>query len=120
MALLDTFVPDNLVAGSTQLVTDTVIVASSAALVRGAVLGKITSGGKLILSATGAGDGSEVANAILAEDCDASGGDVSGVVVYVKGEFNENELTFGTGHDATTVKPQLRDLGIFTKSAVAR
>lgn len=120
MALLDTFVPDNLVAGCTQLVADTVTIASSASLKRGAVLGVITTGGKYILSATGAGDGSQTATAILAQDCDASGGDVTGVAVYIKGEFNENALSFGTGHDASTVKPQLRALGIYTKASVAR
>ena len=114
----ETFNPDNLIAGTTQLVTDSVTIASSAALVRGAVLGVITSGGKYILSATAAGDGSETAYAVLAEDADASGGDVTGVAVYIKGEFNENALSFGVGHDAASVKPQLRAVGIFTKSAV--
>lgn len=116
--LAGTYTPDNLIAGETQLVTDAVTVASSAALTRGAVLGKITTGGKFILSALAAADGSQTPYVILAEDCDASGGDVTNVAVYVKGEFNENALNFGTGHDATTVKAPLRDVGIHTKTSV--
>lgn len=116
--LVDTYTPDNLIAGETSLVTEAVTVASSAALTRGAVLGKITTGGKFILSASAAADGSQTPYAILAEDCDASGGDVTSVAVYVKGEFNQNALSFGTGHDASTVKAPLRDAGIYIKTSV--
>lgn len=116
--LVDTYVPDNLIAGETSLVTDAVTVALSAALKRGAVLGQITTGGKYILSASAAIDGSQTPYAILAEDCDASAGDVTSVAVYIKGEFNANVLSFGTGHTAATTKAALRDVGILIKSAV--
>jgi len=118
------YTPDNLIAGTTQTVTDVVTIAQGAALKRGAVLGKITDGGKYVLSATlqsdgttAVSDGSEIPYAILAQDCDASGGDVTNVAVYVKGEFNENVLSFGNGHDASSVKAPLRDAGIYIKSA---
>jgi Bacteriophage lambda head decoration protein D len=116
--LVDTYTPDNLIAGETSLVSDAVTVASSAALTRGAVLGKITASGKLILSASAAVDGSQTPYAVLAEDCDASSGDVTNVAVYIKGELNENALSFGAGHDATTVKAPLRDIGIYIKTSV--
>ncbi|WP_297525135.1 head decoration protein [Sulfurovum sp.] len=109
---------DNLVAGTTQLVTDSVTIASGAALTRGAVLGKVTADGKYKLSASAASDGSETAYAVLAEDVDASSTDVAGAAVYIKGEFNENALNFGAGHTADSVKPQLRTVGIFVKTAV--
>jgi len=116
--LAGTHTPDSLIAGTTQTVADSVTILTGQTLTRGAVLGKITVGGKFTLSASGAADGSQTPYAILAEDCDASGGDVTNVAVYIKGEFNENVLSFGTGHDATTVKAPLRDVGIFTKLAV--
>jgi hypothetical protein len=116
--MAETYTPDNLVAGGTQLVAKSVTVASSAALNRGAVLGKITASGKFILSASAASDGSETPDVILAEDCDASGGDVEHVAVYVKGEFNENALSFGTGHDADSVRDTLRGKSIFLKTSV--
>jgi len=116
--MAETYTPDNLIAGTTQLITESVTVASSAALTRGAVLGVVTASGKLLLSVSTAIDGSQTPYAVLAEDCDASGGDVTNVAVYVKGEFNENALSFGVGHDATTVKSTLRDGGIYIKSAL--
>ena len=113
----ETFVPDNLIAGSTQIVTGSVTIAIGEVVTRGAVLGVVTADGKYKLSASAAVDGSEVAYAGLAEDVDATAGDAT-AVVYVKGEFNENSLSFGTGHDATTVKPELRTVGIYIKTAV--
>lgn len=114
----ETFTPDNLIAGTTQIVTDAVTIISGQTISRGDVLGKITTSGKYNLSLTAAGDGSQTAYAIAAEDVDASGGDVADAAVYIKGEFNENSLTLGTGHTAATVKTQLRELGINIKSAV--
>ena len=116
--LAGTYIPDNLVAGETALVTEAVTVASSAALARGAVLGKVTASGKFILSATAAVDGSQTPDVVLAEDCDASAGDVTNVAVYVKGEFNEKALTLGTGHTVASVKTPLRDGGIYIKTSV--
>lgn len=113
-----TYTPDNLIAGQTSLVTDSVTVAASDSLVRGSVLGKITADGKFILSASAAADGSQTPSVVLAEDCDASVADVTNVAVYVKGEFNEKALTLGTGHTTATIKEPLRDVGIYTKSSV--
>lgn len=115
---METFKPDNLIAGTTQVVSDIVTIGQSASLKRGAVLGKITTGGKYILSASAASDGSQTPYAILAEDVDATSADVTNVAVYIKGEFNENALSFGTGHTASSVKASLRDAGIYVKSAV--
>jgi hypothetical protein len=114
----ETFTPDNLFAGTTQSVADSVTIASGQTIVRGTVLGKVTADGKFITSLSGAVDGSETAYVIAAEDIDASGGDVLNAAVYIKGEFNENALTLGTGHTTATVKAQLREVGIYIKTAV--
>lgn len=117
--MAETYTPDNLIAGETRTVCDIVTIASGGtALKRGAVLGKITTGGKYMLSASAAADGSETANVILAEDCDPSAADVTNVAVYVKGEFNANALSFGTGHTAASVKAPLRDAGIYIKTSI--
>jgi len=116
-AVSDAFVPDQLIAGPLQLVTDTVTLISGQTLTRGAVLGKITASGKYTLSLAAATDGSEVPSVILADDVDASGGDkLAGV--YLAGEFNAGAMTFGTGHTAASTKDALRDAGIHLKSAV--
>ena len=52
---------------------------------------------------------------ILAEDVDASGGDITSVV-YTAGEFNENALDFGSS-DLATAADDLRAKGIFIRMA---
>jgi hypothetical protein len=115
----DAFSYDDLIAGyEPDLVTDTATLLSGQNLKRGTLLGKITSGGKLKISAVGAGDGSENPYAILAEDTDASSGDQDNTLIYIGGAFNINKMTFGTDHTAASVKDALRDLGIVLKDAV--
>lgn len=112
--------PDNLLAGDFDRETRTVtIVSGTAALTRGAVLGRVTASGKYNLSLAAAGDGSEVPEAILAEDADASAADVE-APVYLTGTFNEDAITIGTGHTADSIRQGLRDKGIFLKTVVPR
>jgi len=118
--MAETFVPNNLVAGDTQLVSDSVTIVLGNDIKRGAVLGKIAVSGKFTLSKVGTGDGSEKPYAVAAEDVDASTADVTGVPVFIKGEFNARALTIGTGHTADTVKDGLRAVGIYVKDTVAR
>ncbi len=113
----ETFVPDNLIAGDSALRTKSITILSGQVLTRGALLGKITASGKLILSLNAAADGSEAAYAILAEDVDAGAGDVTGVPVYTKGDFNSNAMTFGTGQTEANTYDDLREVGIFIKPA---
>ena len=114
----DAWATDRLVAGLTQLVSETLPLALGQALPRGAVLGRITASGKLTLSAAAATDGSQVPYGILADDADATLTDVL-CGAYVKGEFNQNALTFGAGHTPQTLHDALRDGGIFLKTPVA-
>ena len=104
---------DNLIANSEiQPIGEVATITGGAALARGTVLGKITSGGKLQTSLTAAMDGSQNVYAVLAQDADASAADVQ-AVVYIFGHFNSAYMTFGTGWTAATAKPALRDLGIY-------
>ena len=112
-----TFTPDDLVTGEFPYVTEQVTIISGQNLVRGALLGKITASGKFNLSLSAASDGSEVPDMILAEDCDASGGDKV-TLAYKSGAFNTNRVTFGTAHTAASVAAGLRDKGIYLKAGI--
>ncbi|MCP5136588.1 MAG: head decoration protein [Gammaproteobacteria bacterium] len=111
----DTLSYSNLIAGDKDLVTAKVTIAAGAALTAGAVLGKITASGKYALSASAAGDGSETPDAILANDVDAAAADAE-AVVYLEAEVNVDALSFGTGHDATSVRDALRQRGIYLRT----
>lgn len=72
------FVPDQLIAGTLQLVTDTGTI-TGGVYKRGTVLGMITASGKYTVSVKTATDGSETPAAILVDDVDVSThGDQSG------------------------------------------
>ncbi len=115
----DTFIPDQLVAGQLQLVTDTVtILAGEAAIYkRGTVLGVVTASGKYTLSVNTAADGSQFPAAILVDDVDASATDVT-AGVYLMGEFNQNRITFDPSWTLASVKSALRPYGIFLRDSL--
>jgi hypothetical protein len=117
--LSETYTPDRLVVGLTQLVTkpDGILIAGQN-LARGTLVGMITTSGKFTLSLLAASDGSQVPYGILADSYDATAGDTV-CAVYVKGEFNQNAVTFGAGQTATNTYAVLRDGGIFLKSVVS-
>lgn len=114
----ESYTPDRLHAGDFPIRTLDVTIASGQNLTRGALLGKITASGKYVLSLAGAADGSQTPVAILAEDLDASAADAQGIV-YVSGDFNENAITYGTGHTADSVRAGLRDLNIYLHKPVS-
>ena len=107
--------PCNLLAGEYPRIERIITIASGSNLAKGAVLGRITSSGKFVLSASGESDGSETPDAILAEDVDASAEDKQ-AVVYFSGEFNENALELGTGHTLESIRAGLRSKSIFLRS----
>lgn len=114
-----TYTPDQLVAGNAHLlVARTVTVLDGQTLARGAVLGKITAGGKYILSLAAATDGSETPDLILAEDCAASGADKP-ALAYSRGDFLAQALTLGTGHTVASITEGLRAKGIALLPAVS-
>jgi len=103
--------PDRLIAHEGTVVARKVTLISGQNLVRGAVLGKITASSKYNLSLSAAGDGSQTPDLILAEDCNASGGDKE-AIAYEAGVFNVNALTIGTAHTAASIQEGLRAKGI--------
>lgn len=115
---VETYAPNKLVAGLTQLVTENMVLAAGAALPRGAVVGRITVTGKATLATAAATDGSQVPYGILADYYDATLADVGNAAVHVKGEFNENAITLGAGMTLAAVHDALRDGGIFLKPVV--
>lgn len=107
------YAPKEIVAGDFPLVTEPGLLAAGQNLKRGAVLGRISASGKVVLSLDAANDGSEVPYGILADDeADATAGDL-GVTVYLSGQFHAPNLTFGAGHLALSARDTLRTLGIY-------
>ena len=114
-----TYVPDALIAGNAHLLAGRkVTIVSGQNLVRGTVLGKITTGGKYNKSLSAASDGSQTPDLILAEDCDASAGDAQ-ALAYLRGDFNAGALTLGASHTVASITEGLRVKGIVILPSVA-
>lgn len=89
-------------------------------LYAGSVLGRITATGKLVLSTSAAGDGSQVPMAVLNQN--VSTYDIDGTTaldtpmsVIVHGMLNSDALVFGTGQTIANCVEYLRDAGIHTR-----
>ena len=114
-----TYVPDGLIAGNAHLLAARkVTIVSGQNIVRGTVLGKITTGGKYNKSLSAASDGSQTPDLILAEDCDASAGDKE-ALAYSRGDFNASALTLGASHTVASITEGLRVKGIVILPSVA-
>ncbi|ECY3258276.1 head decoration protein [Salmonella enterica subsp. enterica serovar Alachua] len=113
----DTFIPDQLVSGPLQLVTDTVTVTGAALYSRGTVLGQVTATGAYTLSVATAQDGSETPTAILADQADATASDVS-AGVYLMGEFNGTRMIYDKSWTLDKLKVALRPSSIFVRDVV--
>ena len=113
------YAPDGLLAGNAHLlVARKVTVLAGQVLPRGAVLGAITASGKYVLSASGASDGSEIRDLILAEAVDATGGDTA-ALAYERGDFSAQAITLGAGHTVASIREGLRAKGITLLTAIA-
>ena len=112
----ESFTPGDLLL-SGPVVTSEVTIKSGADVAKGTVLGRITTGGKLQISLSGASDGSEDPVAIALHDIEASGADATAAVAFA-GVFNGNKLVYGTGHTAATVEAAFRlaNANLFVKS----
>ncbi|QZN97350.1 head decoration protein [Symbiopectobacterium purcellii] len=110
------FVPDQLIAGPLQLITDTVTV-TGGAFKRGTVLGMVTESGKYTACVKTATDGSETPVAILVDNVDASTTDQAGGV-YLMGEFNQNRIITDDSWTLASMKSALRPLAIFLKDSI--
>lgn len=105
-------VRDNLLVGDFHF-TDTETLDENQDLERGAVLGRKTANGRVVLSDDGAADGSETPEVILLEDATTGAGETANVPVLVFGQVNENDISFGGTHDKTTVKAPLKSAGVY-------
>lgn len=114
----DAYAPDRLHAGDKKLVTDVITVVSGETVVRGHVLGKVTASGKYLISLNAAVDGSEVARCVASQAIDASGGDKLGGV-YLQGEFDAAEVTFGAGQTLANTLDDLAGFGVHLKTSVS-
>ena len=101
-----------------ETITRKVIISSAAAaLGRGALLGKITTGGKYILSLSAASDGSQVPDAVLLHDVPDSGSDQEAIVA-ISGRFNGGALVLGASHTLASIDAGLRDKNIYLETIV--
>ena len=91
-------------------------IASGQTLKAGSVMGFKSADGEAVLSASAAGDGSEVPRAILIEDLDTTAGGQT-FALAVEGAFNETALILGAGHTVDSVRIPLRDRGIYLNVA---
>lgn len=110
----DTFIPDQLIAGPLQLVTETVIIAAGAKYVRGTVLGLVEASGEYTLSVKTASDGSQNPSAILVDNVDASSGEVR-AGVYLMGEFNIHRITADASWQPAALRTEMRKYSLFLK-----
>ncbi|MDR8480726.1 head decoration protein [Serratia nevei] len=111
------FLPDQLVSGPLQLVTDSVTIGVSGALKRGTVLGVVTATGAYIPSKKDATDGSEKPSAILVDNVDTTTKAQTGGV-YLMGEFNQHRLIFDATWTIAELKAQFRPLAIFLRDSI--
>lgn len=114
------FAHPNLIAGETTLVTEKHTILSGAGeLSAGSVLAKDSGNSdKLVLVDDASGTGSiNVAYGILAEPVDASAADAE-AIIYIKGHFNEDALTFGGDDTVADHRDALREKGIFLSKNV--
>lgn len=105
------FTPDRLVIRLDNVVSKKGTLISGQNLVRGALLGIITASGKYTLSLLASSDGSQVPDSILVEDANATAGDVE-ALTYIRGQFDANSVTFGTGQTQANTFQVLRGKGI--------
>ncbi len=89
-----------------------VIKAGAGVLAAATVLGQITADKKYIKSLAAANDGSQVVDAILAEDVDATNADVE-AIVYIAGEFDQELLILGAGHTLGSIDATCREKSIW-------
>ena len=97
----------------------TCVLTSGQDLEAGSLLGIVTTGGKYVLHAHGASDGSEDVAGILFNNTNADGADYPGAVIVLRdAEVNGDELTYSTGSDAaaiTAANVELAALGIIVR-----
>lgn len=114
----DVFIPDQLISGPLQVVTDglATIAKAAAALKRGTIMGKVTATGAYIKCVKTASDGSQIPVAILVDDIDTTAADKRGGV-YLMGEFNERSIIFDASWTLEGLRTAMRSVSIFIRQS---
>lgn len=112
-SVVNTFTPDNLIAGNFPAVTETRVelTASSGILARGTVMAYDTVTTLLVVYDSGGANGADAIYGILADKYEDKVADQS-VVVYQTGQFAEDFLIFEAAGDADTIRADARLKGI--------
>lgn len=97
------------------LTTSGTVAAGQGVLLRGAVLGKVTSGDEYKLVDGTATDGSEVALVVLSEEVDTTDGAVE-AIFYKRGVFRYQSLYVADGDDVANHQQELEDVSIYFKT----
>ncbi len=119
MALVETYTPDNLIAGNNHaLAAGTVTVLSGEGkLSRGSILMR-NSNNKFVLADESGGNALGTAEVILADDVDATSADTV-ANVYVSGDFVAEHLIVASGYTLTEAdKVSLKNAGVYIVSGV--
>lgn len=105
--LTEAYTPFTLLAGDIPVLSSTpeTILDTNAEVVQHSVLGRVTASRKLVLSALGAVDGSQVPIGVLAYACGSAPANADSVApVYFQGHFNVNALVFDASYDTLAKK----------------
>lgn len=97
------YTPENLLAGESDVITKPDTIAQAGAIAQFTVMGRVTTGGKLVKSVRTASDGSQNPIAIMAEDVDSTPADIT-APVYVAGEFLMDSLVWDASWDTEARK----------------
>ncbi|OKP27605.1 head decoration protein [Serratia fonticola] len=113
----DVFIPDQLVSGPLQVVTENGTIGQAGLLKRGTILGKITASKIYVACVKTASDGSQSPVAILVDDIDTTAGAKNGGV-YLMGEFNAARVIYDPSWASVDdLRIAMRPLAIFLRNA---
>lgn len=93
------------------------ILTGQGVLLRGSALGKVTASGKWKLSASAAGDGSQVVRGILLHDADTTAADAEAIVGRI-GSCNGGAVILGAGHTLASIDDDCLDRGIILDTVI--
>ena len=117
-ATTEVYAPGDFLLGGYPFATRSVTIVSGAGvLVRGTVIGQITTGGKYTTALSASSDGSEGPAYMLAEDVDATSADKV-ALVYDSAVVDGTKLTFGTGITSAALEAAMQaiDRAIYVKT----
>lgn len=100
---VETYTPDDLIAGSFPIDTQAETIASGEEIKRGSVLGRVTATKKLKVSVAAAEDGSKIPVFIAIHDLGELAADLE-TPVYKAGAFRASRLVLGEGHTVDSVR----------------